>query len=54
MKIFFTTWHRPHELLTATNGHPKPHHQNIFLCVHKLMDDLEDLETPVIVHAMLS
>lgn len=25
----------------------KPHHQNIFLCVHKLMDHLEDLETPV-------
>lgn len=32
----------------------EPHHQNIFLCVHKLMDHLEDLETPVRVHDTLS
>lgn len=30
----------------VTQSKNQPHHQNIFLCVHKLMDHLEDLETP--------
>lgn len=31
-------------------GQPQPHHQDVLLRVHQLMDDLEDLETPVSVH----